>query len=82
MARKPMRVQLNSEYVRLFNLPTDHEYVRCAFYLGLPILEIQNRVRVEHHIPERQAVIQTAHLLGILDSDEIRYHGMPKPVLD
>lgn len=72
MARA-LAIRLTPTQTQELNLPDDCEYVRSAFYLGLPYMEIMNRVKHECFADERNSIIKTALFLGIRDEDKVYY---------
>lgn len=73
MTRSYMAVCLTPSQTKELNLPEDYEYVRSAFYMGLPYMEVMNRVRLDCFAEERKSVIETAKLLGTSDDDRVYY---------
>lgn len=77
LQRDFLSIHLTPKQAKELNLPHDHEYVRSACYLGMPYMEIQNRVAHACYQEERDSVIYTAKLLGMTDQDQIFYPKEP-----
>lgn len=78
MMRSYMTVRLAPSQTKELNLPEDYEYVRSAFYMGLPYMEVMNRVRLDCFAEERKSVIEMAKLLGISDDYGVYYATLKK----
>lgn len=66
-----MRIFLSKKLWTELNVDDEFEFVRCAFYIGYSNLFIRTRVKSTSHAEERRSIIETAHLLGIKDTDVV-----------
>lgn len=68
-----MNVYLSGEQAKELGLPDSYEYVRSAFYLGLPYLLIMNRCHGRCHQEERDETVERAYELGMNEESIVHY---------
>lgn len=69
--QKNMRVYLTSKQWNELCVDEHPEFVRCAFYMALPVTYIAHRVKFQTFETDRKSVIESAHELGITDEDVV-----------
>lgn len=77
--KRYLRVFLTPQQWDELQVDTYYEFVRSAFFLGLPYLYIASRTKTAAYAADRMSTIESANDLGISPNDKVYKTGPVKP---